>query len=286
MIELALNDLFGAPVRRPRRHITKPLRGVQANAGIEAAYRRKLVVMIEEMAKDVRKTLVGDLRDNPPAVVELAQDDLSSTIMRDAIRKLARRWNKRFDTMAERLAKYFAKSTSQRVDGALERILKEGGMSVEWRMTPAMRDVLNATVAENVGLIKSIPAQYLGRVEGFVMRSVTTGRDLKQLSDDLQKQLGVEKRRAHLIARDQNNKCSAAFTRVRQIESFGDEAMAVWCHSGAGKEPRPTHVKAGRDKVQYKVSEGWFDPAIGRNTWPGVEINCRCFSKIVVPGFS
>ena len=88
MIELALNDLFGAPVRRPRRHITKPLRGVQANAGIEAAYRRKLVVMIEEMAKDVRKTLVGDLRDNPPAVVELAQDDLSSTIMRDAIRKL------------------------------------------------------------------------------------------------------------------------------------------------------------------------------------------------------
>jgi hypothetical protein len=34
-------------------------------------------------------------------------------------------------------------------------------------------------VTENVGLIKSIPTQYLGGVQGAVMRSITTGNGMQ-----------------------------------------------------------------------------------------------------------
>lgn len=144
-----------------------------------------------------------------------------------------------------------------------------------------MRDALEATVAENVSLIKSIGSQYLTAIEGHVMRSVTTGRDLAPLARRLELQYGVTRRRAALIARDQNNKATAVITRERQNE-LG--IKAIWLHSAGGKEPRPTHV-ANSGKV-YDPKEGWFDPDVGEHIWPGTLINCRCVSKSVIPGLT
>ena len=48
---------------------------------------------------------------------------------------------------------------------------------VDWKMTAAQREVMEATIGEQVALIKSIPAQYLSQVEGMVMRSVAAGGD-------------------------------------------------------------------------------------------------------------
>jgi len=63
-------------------------------------------------------------------------------------------------------------------------------------MTAAMRDVVDATIHANVALIKSIPSQYFDQVEGIVMRGVQTGRDVGQVTKDLEGRLGVTKRRA------------------------------------------------------------------------------------------
>ena len=185
--------------------------------------------------------------------------------------------------MAERLAEYFAKSVADRSSANLRQILKDGGWTVDFKMTAAMRDIRDATVHANVQLIKSIPQQYLAQVEGIVMRGVQTGRDLGQVSQELQEQFGVSKRRAAFIARDQNQKASAAFTRARQIEIGIDEAVLV--HSGAGKHPRPSHVKAGREKMRYNVKQGWFDPHEKKYIMPGELISCRCVGRSVVKGF-
>jgi uncharacterized protein with gpF-like domain len=219
-------------------------------------------------------------RSNTP---HLAQDETPAETLRKAIRKLTRRWTARFNVLAEDLASYFAQSVSQRSDAALKAALKKGGFTVEWTMTRAQRDVVGSVVNENVALIKSIPQQYLQKVEGVVMRSVQTGRDLGQLSKDLQEQFGVTKRRAAFIARDQSNKATASLTRARQLE-IGIE-QAVWVHSGGGKHPRPSHQKAGRDKVTFDVAKGWYDPDEKKFILPGELINCRCVSRAVVPGF-
>ena len=118
------------------------------------------------------------------------------------------------------------------------------------------------------------------------MRSVSTGRDMKQLTDDIEHQFGVSRRRAIIISRDQNNKATGALQRVRQIEIAGEEAEAIWHHSAGGRTPRKSHVKAGQDKVRFKVKAGWFDGDVGRNIHPGELINCKCFSQLVVKGFS
>ncbi|MDB5605134.1 MAG: phage head morphosis protein [Bradyrhizobium sp.] len=113
--------------------------------------------------------------------------------------------------------------------------------------------IMAATVGQQVSLIKSIPSQYFTDVEGLVMRSVQTGRDLGQLTKDLQEQFGVTCRRAAFIARDQNNKATASMTRARQDEL--GITQAIWVHSGAGKHPRPTHVAMNGTK--YDVNRAW-----------------------------
>ena len=70
-------------------------------------------------------------------------------------------------------------------------------------------------------------------------------------------------------------------TRARQVEVGITEA--IWMHSHAGKEPRPTHV--ANDGKRYKVAEGWFDPdpRVRRHIVPGELINCRCTTRSIVP---
>lgn len=198
----------------------------------------------------------------------------------EAFDKLKRRWLKQFDEAAPKLARWFAIAASKRSDATLQRILRDGGFSVKFQMTPAARNIIDAAVAENVSLIKSIPSQYFTQVEGAVMRSVRQGGDLGTLAKELRSQYGVTKRRAAFIAKDQNAKATADMTKARQIEKG---YKAIWRHSHAGKTPRPTHV--AQDGKTYDPAAGWLDPAINKRIWPGTEPGCRCITQTIIPGF-
>lgn len=264
---------------RLRKH-EKALPPVHPNAGIEAMYHRKLAALVDEMARSYAYWVKAQYRETPPV---LAQDAAPAKELQRELSLVGKRWQKRIDEMAPRLATWFADSTSRRSTAALKRILKEGGMSVDFKMTAPMLDAYAATLQENVSLIKSIGSQYHTEIEGLVMRSVSAGRDLADLTKELEHRYGVTRRRAALIALDQNNKATSTFVKVRQV-NLG--LMATWLHSHGGKEPRPTHV-ANSGKV-YDPAKGWFDPdpKVRRRIWPGELIKCRCVSRTVVKGFS
>lgn len=257
--------------------VVKPviLRPVQSNAGIQAAYRKRLDALIDEMNASILYWVGAAYKRTG-----IAQDESATAMMRRALRKVSRQWQDRFDMGADDLAKWFAQKTKSYSDVALTSILKDAGFSVEFKMTTAMNDAYQAVIGENVNLIKSIASQHLTQVETMVMQSVQQGRDLSTLSKQLQARYGVTKRRAALIARDQNNKATAVVTRVRQ-QGLGI-TTAIWRHSHAGKTPRPSHVKA--DGQEYDIAKGMY--LDGHWTWPGVEINCRCVSRSVVPGLT
>ena len=263
--------------RRPRADKPLTIAAVRPNEGIRTAYQRRLERLVDEMAKSVAYWVTAAYRANTP---EMAQDASPAMAMRAVVRRLTRRWQKRFDQAAPEMADYFATAVGERTDGALAAILKRAGISVEFRLTAAANDVLQATVGENVSLIRSIASEYLSDVEGLVMRSVQAGRDMGALSEALQARHGVTKRRAAFISVDQNNKATAAINRVRQEELGIEEA--VWLRSNGGKKPRPDHVAYSGKR--YKVKEGAY--ISGEYIYPGQKPRCRCVSKSIVPGFS
>jgi SPP1 gp7 family putative phage head morphogenesis protein len=199
--------------------------------------------------------------------------------MQKQLRELAARWIKRFDDAAPKIAEAYLKGQFKATDSAMRQALKDAGWSIKFEMTPAMREAYEASLAENIGLIKSIPQQYLQQVEGIAMRSYTAGRDLQQMVTALKQLYPAAANRAVLIARDQSNKANAVVTQARQLELGIVEA--VWMHSHAGKVPRPTHV--AMNGKRYKVAEGMYDSAEEAYIRPGELINCRCTSRSVLP---
>ena len=267
---------YTAPAERRGKEIR--LRPLHPNVGVKLAYQRRMLKLIEEMNDSVLYWLRSAYKNNEPIMA--LDDALPANALVKAIRKLRKQWLKNFDKGADNLANYFAKSVSKRTDSALQKILRDAGFSVKFQMTPAMRDIIKATVSQNVSLIKSIPEQYLLDVEGAVMRSVQQGRNLGELTSYLEKTYGVTRRRAATIALNQNNMATSAMNRARQDELGIKKAR--WRHSGGGKHPRPTHVK--NNGKLYDVKKGWYDPAVKDWILPGQLINCRCVSIAVIAG--
>ncbi len=102
--------------------------------------------------------------------------------------------------MAERFAEESDKSSDVAVKSSIRQLSDELTLSTKTITSGPLDDILNATITENVGLIKSIPAQYLNGVQGAVMRSITTGNGMQDLVPYLQKHKGITLRRARMIA--------------------------------------------------------------------------------------
>lgn len=267
------------PKGRPAMPASKPVTAaaVHANRGIEARYRRRLEQLIAEMAASYERWIPAAYRQEPPAMEVLASDATPSTRTNQRLGELGRRWEARFNEMSDRIAREFVTSMFKTSQQAMRASLAKAGWAVQFTMTPAVRDAFEASIAENVALIKSIPAKYHEQVEGIVNRSYTAGRDLSKMTKDLRSRYRVTKDRAVLISRDQSNKANAVVNRARQLELGITEA--IWMHSHAGKEPRKSHVAANGKR--YKIARGC--KIDGEYIQPGELINCRCTSRPVLP---
>lgn len=259
--------------------ITKPTvaRSVSANRGLEIRYQKQIMALIRELEDDTG-LIVSAYRADPP-LTALSMDASPLAAMRKLLSDLGTKWVKRFERAAPKIAAAYLKGQFKATDSAMRQALKDAGWAIKFEMTPAVREAFEASLAENVGLIRSIPQEYLQQVQGVVMRSYTVGRDLHTMVKDLRKLYPAAANRAILISRDQSNKANAVVTRARQLEIGIIEG--IWMHSHAGKVPRPTHLAMnGR---RYKVAEGMYDPAVDRFVFPGELINCRCTGRSVLP---
>lgn len=251
----------------------KTLRPIHANRGKATAYKRQLTALIEEMSDSYLYWLTAAYKANPP----VAADTLPSNDARDKLDNLGKQWIKRFDDMAETIATSYVTGMAKLTNKAMLQALKDAGWAVEFKMTRAMRDAMEASITENVSLIKSIQSQYHTKIEGIVMRNYAKGGDLYSMRTEIQQVKPITVKRAVLIARDQSNKLNAVVQKARQQEL--GITQAKWMHSGAGKEPRPDHVAA--DGKIYDIDKGCL--ISGEYIYPGELINCRCVCRSVLP---
>lgn len=261
------------------------------NAGVEAWYRGQLQSIVMAMVKDMLASVRGAWAESEglphelvpmlPAMDAKAARPSLAPLLRKALSKWSVLWTRRIEKVSTSIARDFAVQNKNATSAAMLGKLAKAGFTVKFKPTPASANALDAVIAENVGLIRTIPQKFLSDVEVQVWQAVMSGSDLDTLSRDIKAKYGVAWRRAALIASDQNAKAKAAMERARREEVGITEA--VWMHSHAGVTPRPTHV--AMNDVKYKVGVGMWDPAVNKHIWPGTEINCRCSDRAVVPGF-
>lgn len=252
------------------------LPAVRSSAAIEAWYRRILDRHLHTMQRSVAYWILTQYDSTG-----LGLDALPANQLQRELGSLASQWESAFNRLAKWLPRKFAERVQKHSDNALDSRLKTHapGIRVRFTMSPAMRDAFQAVVNEQVGLIKSLPRRHLEEVQGLVMRSVSRGRDAYFLSRQLQKRYGVTKRRAELIARDQNNKATSVMQAARQ-RALGIE-RGEWMHSHGGKYPRVSHLQA--NGKEFDLAKGMFIE--GEWIMPGELINCKCTWRAIIPGF-
>lgn len=258
---------YGAPLQDP--------------LSVESRYRVTMERAIEAMTAEAEKAIRGlwDEHQFSPAIrsgQDAAPPSLASRA-RILTNALAAKFTPFFDKLAGPASNAFVAGVDKHSTSSLHSSLKgvTGGLSLKTSVISGKtKEILKASITENVALIRSIPRQYFPKLQAAVMRSITTGQGVADVMKAVQHTGQVTKKRAALIARDQTSKATTALNASRM------EALNVrkfrWLHSAGGKEPRPLHKDKLNGEVFDLANPPIIDDKTGERGLPGQLINCRC----------
>lgn len=150
------------------------------------------------------------------------------------------------------------------------------------------KDILEKWVSDNVELIKKIPSNSLDKMKDIVYTGYTQGESTTEIVKNIQKQYGMDKRHARLIARDQTGKLNAAITKKQQQDAgikryiwstSKDERVRAGDKMGKGK----IDPEGDNHKRLEKMECSWDNPPFvdrkrKRKCHPGEDYQCRCCS--------
>lgn len=139
------------------------------------------------------------------------------------------------------------------------------------------RKMMEEWVDENVGLIKTIPQESLGKMRRIVLEGYRKGETTTSIVKKIQRTYGVDRRHAQLLARDQIAKLNGNITQRQQRDAGVQEY--IWSTSGDSRV-RDDHKRLNNKRFR------WDDPPVvdtrtGRRCHPGEDYQCRCVALAV-----
>lgn len=254
-------------------------RGALPSSAIKANYQKALTSLVEEMRGSVLYWIKARYRAREDEIVvapDIAQDRSPSRDLEKEINELFRQWEKRFEDFAKILARSFGRRTNTNTTRQLYNAMRDAGLTVKFKNSRRVNNMLQSIIAENTGLIRSIPRDSMSKVRTIVMQGVQNGRDMSFIADEIQERFKKTRNEAVRIAVDQTNKATEAISRAR-CEDIG-VTHGFWMHRSGSKDPRESHVKMNGKR--FKLSEGLYDYSVGYNVKPGELIWCRCTFKL------
>lgn len=259
--------------------MNKP-KGVKPNVSAGVSYNVELQKIVRAIRKDINATVMQTLRNVAP---EYQRDsaivyDSWVDVLTGALSSVRARWSsERFKRLADDVARRFIVTSNQ---SNLRRTETDLGINL-YADNAELSDYIQASIADNVRLIESIPEQYLTQVESIVMSNVRAGNRPAAVAKQLSKQFNITERRAKLIARDQVSKVNSNLASMR-IRSVGYEYFK-W-QTSSDERVRDRHEEVSERVTAYGKGIFKFSnpPVVDQNQQqlPGEPIQCRC---IMIP---
>lgn len=137
------------------------------------------------------------------------------------------------------------------------------------------QEMIEKWISENVDLIKTVPKESLGKIKRLVYESFMKGKTNTDIIREIQRQYGIDKRHARLIARDQTGKLNAQITRHQQKDAGVNEYIWMTCQD---ERVRDSHIVLHGEKFSWDAPP---DVGNGRCCHPGEDYQCRCRAKPV-----
>ena len=136
--------------------------------------------------------------------------------------------------------------------------------------------IMQRLMAEQVGLIKSIPIEAAQRVHELTMAGISDSTRASEIAKEIMRSGDVAKSRATLIARTEVARTASVLTQAR-AEHIGSTHY-IW------RSAEDSDVRDSHRKMDGKVFE-WAHPPLlsdGTRTAPGQIYNCRCYPEVIL----
>jgi len=271
--ELLQQQLSTSTRKRPK--------GVKVDVSAGIAYNVQLQRMVRDISEQVNTIVMPVVRNLAPQYQRDSVVTVNSwvDVLTEALQAVRIRiTNPRFKLLATQMARQFINSANT---SNLRRTERDLGINI-YSDSQQLTDYIQASIADNVRLIQSIPDQYLTQVESIVMANVRAGGRPASIAKALQEQFGVTQRRAKMIARDQTAKVNGDLNRMRQTSA--GFPFFEWDDSD-DERVRHRHSEIADKVTQYgKGVYRWDNPPLsdkGTPIIPGQDYQCRCIGRPV-----
>ncbi|CAH9013195.1 head morphogenesis domain protein [Vibrio phage 455E52-1] len=279
MVAITSEELLQQQLADISEQQTAKSKPIELPKAIGISYNAELQRMVRRIKKDIDQSIKPQVKD---LEFEYTADSWADVI-EVSLAALRQRWSSAvFNRFAERLASKFVQSVNVQNQQQFQNQYKSFGINI-YAGSQAVSDYLDATVKDNVRLIKSIPDQYLTQVESIVLGNMRAGMRPSAINKQLQDQFGVTERRARVISRDQVSKASNGLAKKR-MESSGFKYFQ-WIDS------KDSRVRSRHKHIANKVTKygkgiySFSDLPIGEQgvpVTPGQPIQCRCVMRPVL----
>ncbi len=274
-LELALRQmaLVGRVPRRSRRPRVPTARFPSA---ARVAYLKGILALIAEVeatvARDILPLLpaiLGQHNALRPDARETRVDDTAS-LTEDTVARVRRDLEQRIpERRIQMLAQDNALRVSEHSRSELERQVRAVAKIDLFAGDQGLAQHIEAFVADNVRLVKSVAFDQLEDLKGIILRGARLGHRHDVVAKEIQERFGMSKRRAALIATDQIASLNGELAQLRQ-QQVGIKHY-TWSSS---KDERVRKSHRALDGTRHR----WDKPPLvdGVRAHPGQPIRCRC----------
>lgn len=151
-----------------------------------------------------------------------------------------------------------------------------------------LKEYLNLRIADNSKLIKNLQDEVIYELEQEIYKHFEQGKTFKELAKNMTDRLGIDKRRAVKIAREETKNTNTQLSKKRAQE-FGIK-FAIWRNAQDervrgnpdGKYPNTKSDHWDLEGKIYEIGKGIWMPKLGKYVEPGEEIFCRCYAEFLL----
>lgn len=256
----------------------RTIKAPKFNKALSVKYYKLLRTLLLFVNEEFQKTVIKGL-----STKEMVSKTIKDESPNERFKKMFALFNKRLSGKMSReritkLVKKIINATDRYALGGVDKQLKSFGIDLEKAgLLKKYSSFLSTTIEENVNLVKNLVEEQSFRLQSIVLRNMREGVPSTELAKQIQKSLGITKRRATLIARTETHKLSQQLSDLRMKEV--GVKKAIW---RAVMDNRTSDQHRKFDGKTFDIDKGIYDKDEGTWNLPARRPNCRCWAEYII----
>lgn len=269
-------------MRDAKKSRNRTIEGVKYSAANSAYYYKIMRGMLEWMQEEFDRTVIRGL-DTKQMIEKVTsfKDESPNERYKKMLALFTKRLRTRYsNAVIDKMVRRALKRSESYSRREMERRLKSFGIDLsKSEMYKRYSSYISTTVQENITLVKNLQEDQAKRLQSVVLRGMREGIAVNRLASEIQKTLGIAKRRATNIARTETHKITQQLADARAMD-VGIE-RGIW---RAVMDNRTSDQHARFNGKPFNLKKGLWDPKTKTWNWPGRRPRCRCRTIYIIPG--